>query len=207
MFEPWKYYYFKYFRAFGVPILSRGFETKQDAIKRSTTEKNKIEAVSWFIISLYTIPRTTIVLFQSDKGKYERFLTLYDGRNTALIFNQRWKYLLTKTFTIKVTKCLLDIESQIITFSSDCNGTRTHNYLARKRKLNHLAKLAKWLSCVVSIYLYGVFDCMFLCHVRVSEWIYTLHLPECQGTPCSKQAWYLQFKWLQRDSNPQLRQI
>ena len=25
---------------------------------------------------------------------------------------------------------------------SDCNGTRTHNYLARKRTLNHLAKLA-----------------------------------------------------------------
>ena len=49
LFEPWKDYYFKYFRAFGVPIslrsrnklrLSRGFETKQYAIKRSTTEKN-----------------------------------------------------------------------------------------------------------------------------------------------------------------------
>ena len=35
---------------------------------------------------------------------------------------------------------------------SDCNGTRTHNHLIRKRTLNHLAKLAslaslaKWLS-------------------------------------------------------------
>ena len=31
----------------------------------------------------------------------------------------------------------------------DCNGTRTHNHLIRKRTLNHLAKLAslaKWLS-------------------------------------------------------------
>ena len=27
------------------------------------------------------------------------------------------------------------------------------------------------------------------CHVRVSEWIHTLHLPECQGNPSSKQAW------------------
>ena len=26
-------------------------------------------------------------------------------------------------------------------------------------------------------------------------------LPECQGTPCLKQAPYLKFKWLQRDSN------
>ena len=42
---------------------------------------------------------------------------------------------------------------------------------------------------------------MFLsCHVRVSEWIHTLYLPECQGTPCSKQARNLKFKWLQLDS-------
>ena len=42
-----------------------------------------------------------------------------------------------------------------------------------------------WLSCVVSTYLYGVF-----------EWIHTLKLPECQGTSCLKQARYLKFKWL-----------
>ena len=38
--------------------------------------------------------------------------------------------------------------------------------------------------------------CMFLsCHVGVSE----LWLHECQGTPCSKQARDLRFKWLQRE--------
>ena len=31
----------------------------------------------------------------------------------------------------------------IIILNSDCNGTRTHNHLLRKRTLNHLAKLAK----------------------------------------------------------------
>ena len=37
--------------------------------------------------------------------------------------------------------------------------------------------------------------CMLLsCHVRVLEQIYTLSLPERQGTPCSKQARYLKFK-------------
>ena len=73
--------------------------------------------------------------------------------------------------------------------SSDCNWTRTHNHLFRKRTLNHLAKLAKWLSGVVSTSLYGAFDCIFLsCRARVPEWIYTLYLPECQGTPCLKQA-------------------
>ena len=60
-------------------------------------------------------------------------------------------------------------------YLSDCNWTRTNNHLVRKRTLNHLAKLTlKRLSCVVSAYLYGAFDCMFLsCHVRVSEWIQT----------------------------------
>ena len=87
---------------------------------------------------------------------------------------------------------------------SDYNGTPTHNHLVLKGIRNHLAKLAKWLSCVVIIYLYGAFDCMFLsCHVRVWEWIHTLQVPECQGIPCSKQAPYLKIKWMQRDSNPQ----
>ena len=41
-------------------------------------------------------------------------------------------------------------------------------------------------------------DCVLLSYrVRVSEWIYTLQLPECQGTPRSKQ-----FKWQQQDSIP-----
>ena len=87
---------------------------------------------------------------------------------------------------------------------SDYNGIRTHNHLPGKRILNHFAKLAKWLSSSVSTYLYGAFDCMFLsCHVRVSESVHTLQFPECQGTPCSKQAPHLKIKWLQRDSNPQ----
>ena len=91
-----------------------------------------------------------------------------------------------------------------INFLTDCNWTRAHNDLVHKRTHNHLAKPAKWLSCFVSTYLYGVFDCMFLsCHVRVSEWIHTLWLPECQGTPWSKQARNLKFKWLPLDSKPQ----
>ena len=58
---------------------------------------------------------------------------------------------------------------------SDCNWTRTQNHLVLKRTLNHLTKLVKWFSCVLSTYLYGAFDCMFLSrHVRVWEWIHTL---------------------------------
>ena len=53
---------------------------------------------------------------------------------------------------------------------SDSNWNQTHNYLVCKWTLNHLAILAKWLSCVVGTYLYDAFNCMFLlCHLRVSE--------------------------------------
>ena len=45
---------------------------------------------------------------------------------------------------------------------SDSNGIWTHRYLVCKRTLNHLAKLAKWLRCVVSHYLQGAFDFMLL---------------------------------------------
>ena len=71
---------------------------------------------------------------------------------------------------------------------SDCNWTRTQNHFVLKWTLNHLTKLAKWLSCVLSTYQFGAFACMFLlCHVHVWEWIHTLQLPQCQETPCSKQ--------------------
>ena len=60
----------------------------------------------------------------------------------------------------------------IITFYSHLtihNKSGKHFYTATASALNHLAKLAKWLSCVVSTYLYGTFDSMFLsCLVRIS---------------------------------------
>ena len=53
---------------------------------------------------------------------------------------------------------------------SNSNEIRTRNHLVLKQTLNHLAKLAKCLSCVESTYLYGTFDCMLLsCRVRISE--------------------------------------
>ena len=62
-----------------------------------------------------------------------------------------------------------NISQETHDFLGDCNWTRTHNHLLYKRTLKYLAKLAKWLSCVVSTYLYGAFDCMFLsCDVRIN---------------------------------------
>ena len=71
------------------------------------------------------------------------------------------KYIIKKHETIAETAPVLiyaNIISNRIVFKIktgyklelfDCNGTRTHNHLFRKRTLNHLAKLAslaKWLS-------------------------------------------------------------
>ena len=44
----------------------------------------------------------------------------------------------------------------------DCNGAGTQSHLFHKRTFNHLAKITKWLRWVESIYLFGVFDFMFL---------------------------------------------
>ena len=47
---------------------------------------------------------------------------------------------------------------------SDSNGIRTHNHSVHKRTLNHSAKLVKWLSCIVSNYLYGA---LTVCYYHV----------------------------------------
>ena len=63
---------------------------------------------------------------------------------------------------------------------SDCSGTRTRNHSVCKQTLNHLVKLAKGLSYVVSSYLYGAFDYMFLSnHILISEWIDTQFRVNC----------------------------
>ena len=121
-------------------------------------------------------------------------LTLYSYHVTRAFQTES-----TLNSCLNVKELLAQSRCQIWSLT-DCNGTPTHNHLVCKWTLNHLAKLAKWLTCVVSIYLYGAYHCMFLsCCVRISEWIHTLYLLECQGTPCSKQAQNLTFTWGQRD--------
>ena len=91
-------------------------------------------------------------------------------------------YHVTYAFQSKSTLCSCLNVKELIAWNrreiwslSDCNKIRTHNQLVRKRTLNHLAKQAiffnfKWLSCVVSTYMYGASDCMCLsCHVRLSK--------------------------------------
>ena len=79
--------------------------------------------------------------------------------------------------------------------------------------LSHFGSCLRWWGNLLEFRWYGVINeiqifsfpnCMFLsCHVRVSKWIHTPYLPQCQRTPCSKQARNLKVKWLQLDSNPE----
>ena len=69
----------------------------------------------------------------------------------------------------------LDQSRRVMWSLSDCNWNLTQNHLLRKRTLNHFEKRLKWVSCVLSTYLYGAIDCIFLsCHACISEKISTL---------------------------------
>ena len=85
---------------------------------------------------------------------------------------------------------------------SDCNGIRTHNHFVRKRTLNHLANWPNdWAVLWVLICTVYLTVCYYHVMYEFQGESTLYNLPECQGTPCSKQAPYLKFKWQQRDSN------
>ena len=81
-----------------------------------------------------------------------------------------WLYVLSMSCTCfrvspHLYSCLnvkerLDQNRHDIWSLSDWNRTRIHNHSVCKQTLNHLAKLGKWLSCIVSTYLFGTLDCM-----------------------------------------------
>ena len=87
--------------------------------------------------------------------------------------------------------------------SFKCNKNQTHKHLVSNRTLNHRANWRNiWTVLRVHICMEQWLFMFIMSHTFL-EWIYTLWLRECQGTSCSKQARYLKFKRLQRDSNPQ----
>ena len=97
-------------------------------------------------------------------------LTLHHYHVTYTFHSESTLYLF-----LKVKELLAQNKGNIWSLN-DWNGTQTHIHLACKWTLNHLAKLAKYMSCVGSTYLHGVFDSMLLsCNMWKSEWIHTLH--------------------------------
>ena len=59
--------------------------------------------------------------------------------------------------------------------------------------------VTRWFVAVVSF----LTVCYYHVTYEFQSYSTLYNVPECQGTPCSKQAPYLKFKWQQRDSNPQ----
>ena len=137
------------------------------------------KSLNWIVVTYFKLDLT--VCFCHVTYTFQSELTLY-------IFLNFKKFLTWNRLNIWSLK--------------NCNGSRNHNHLGRKRKLKHLANLTKWVRWIVSTYLYSAFDCMFLsCHIRVPKWIQTLFLPECQGIPYSKPLRYLEFNWMQWNPN------
>ena len=109
----------------------------------------------------------------TENSHWEKLLEINLNQKTLTVCS----YHVTYTFQSESTlysylnvKELLACSKCKIWSLSDYDRTQTHNHLAHKRTLNHLAKLAKWLSCAVSTYLYSAFDGMFLsCQVCISE--------------------------------------
>ena len=109
---------------------------------------------------------------------------------------------------------------------TDCNWTRTHNHLFHKQTINHLAKLAIRLSCVVStvhltvcirlyvfdcmtIWLYGAFDSIEWIHSETCTWhgkyIQSKYILTTQLNRLANFAKWLSFrlwiKWLSHSSS------
>ena len=94
-------------------------------------------------------------------------------RNWWFTSNESNKIVSQNNFN-KFHMILLSLNKAIKEIVSDIKAIWNHSYLVRKRTLSHLVNLAKWLSCVVSIHLYSVFNCMLL-SCQIESTLYSLH--------------------------------
>ena len=77
--------------------------------------------------------------------------------------NIKWRFLSKNVFVY--CDILSNTENLLCSPLCDSNKIQTHNHLVHKQTLNHLAKLAKWLSCVASTCLCEAFDYkLFSCY-------------------------------------------
>ena len=170
-----------------------------DVPKTVLWKKHELTWSQWSLECQHFSLRFSIFLLNFNigniTGKILATINFFESWSTLILFN--WNCLILYSdnrfaflsYTVPLAYCLLHRHFFLIVFLMKMyyenfyhtihicgsNSIRTHNHLVRKLILNHLAKLAKWLSCIGSSYLYGAFDCLILpCHVPISEWIYTL---------------------------------
>ena len=63
-----------------------------------------------------------------------------NNNNSRVVKNKQRLLLKSNCSVVEIKKNMFTSKGSGL---SDCNGTRTHNHLIRKRTLNYLAKLAK----------------------------------------------------------------
>ena len=119
----------------------------------------------WWIVLIPYHPLSDILKSQSH---YNRGIVKKVYRICFFYYSN---FLPTKKCTQQLTLNINNIKTE-----TNCNGIQT---------LKHLAKLANWLTCVVSTYLYIAFYCMFLsCHVCdwpiwLNSWVFVYKLSGC----------------------------
>ena len=113
-----------------------------------------------------------------------------NGLSRLLWKTPRWKSMILLGHMLKLIPIIQDIPKAKTFWSAKIN---------RHLSLSVFASLKT--SCARLPKQYQLTVCS--CHVTYAfhEWIHTLSLPECQRTPCSKQARNLKFKRLQLGSN------
>ena len=120
--------------------------------------------------------------------------------------------MLKSEFTLYIClngKQILTRKRLYIWLLSDCNGSRTHNHLVCKLTVIHLGKLTKWLSWIVSSYLYVRLTVYSSSPTYQFQCASTLYM--CQNIKkLLTRKWrfiyiyfFLKLKWLQRESKPQ----
>ena len=91
---------------------------------------------------------------------------------------------------------VLVVHKQYIQESFDCiRNVKSLWLVTVPKNVANFGLIYKWLFGLTVCYHHVMYD------FQSKSTLYSL--PECQGTPCSKQTPYLKFKWQQRDSNPQ----
>ena len=76
---------------------------------------------------------------------------------------------------------------------SDSDKIQTHNHLVCIWTLNHLAKLAKWSSCVVVTYLFGASECVLFKFILILKYlnIHVYHVETSMKLDKTLFPWWL----------------
>ena len=97
---------------------------------------NKLFLTHWFPMHPFSTP-----------WKHHKTLRLY----VVIMSRTSFRVNLHSIVSLNVKELLAGSRCHIWSLS-DSNGIRTHNHFVRKRTLNHLARLGKWLNVWVFIY-------------------------------------------------------